>query len=129
MTTILLENITGVRVVRAFNNENREINRMHIAFSDYAETSIKANRRFANLDGLSFLFINLFMVIVYWMSGSRIHDGILQIGDITAIIGYAMMVLFFLMMAQMVILTMPRALDAVNVCVWYWNTHLRFRIL
>ncbi len=111
MTTILLENITGVRVVRAFNNENREIDRMHIAFSDYAETSIKANRRFANLDGLSFLFINLFMVIVYWMSGSRIHDGILQIGDITAIIGYAMMVLFFLMMAQMVILTMPRALE------------------
>ena len=111
MTTILLENITGVRVVRAFNNENREIDRMHIAFSDYAETSIKANRRFANLDGLSFLFINLFMVIVYWMSGSRIHDGILQIGDITAIIGYAMMVLFFLMMAQMVILTRPRSLE------------------
>lgn len=40
MTTILLENITGVRVVRAFNNEEREQNRMSDAFSNYAETSI-----------------------------------------------------------------------------------------
>ncbi len=111
LTTILLENITGVRVVRAFNNEHREENRMGTSFADYAATSIKANRRFANLDGLSFLFINLFIVIVYWLSGGRISTGHLQIGDITAVIGYAMMVLYFLMMAQMVILTMPRALE------------------
>ena len=111
MSTILLENITGVRVVRAFNNEAREEKRMGEAFANYAETSIRANRRFANLDGLSFLFINLFVVIVYWLSGGRISAGHLQIGDITAIIGYALMVLFSLMMAQMVILTMPRALE------------------
>lgn len=111
MTTILLENITGVRVVRAFNSEGREEQRMGKAFSNYAHTSIKANRRFANLDGLSFLFINFFVVVVYWLSGGRISAGHLQIGDITAIIGYALMVLFFLMMAQMVILTMPRALE------------------
>ena len=110
-STILLENITGVRVVRAFNNESKEENRMGEAFSNYAETSIKANRRFANLDGLSFFFINLFVVIVYWLSGGRISSGHLQVGDITAVIGYALMVLFFLMMAQMVILTMPRALE------------------
>lgn len=111
MTTILLENITGVRVVRAFNNERREEERMGTAFENYAETSIKANRRFANLDGLSFLFINFFVVLVYWLSGGRISTGRLQIGDITAIIGYALMVLFYLMMAQMVVLTMPRALE------------------
>lgn len=111
MTTVLLENITGVRVVRAFNNEAREEGRMGASFAEYAQTSIKANQRFANLDGLSFLFINFFIIVVYWLSGGRISDGYLQIGDITAIIGYAMMVLFFLMMAQMVILTMPRALE------------------
>lgn len=111
MSTVLLENITGVRVVRAFNNENREQQRMNTAFTNYAETSIKANRRFANLDGLSFFFINLFVVIVYWLCGSEINTGNLQIGDITAIIEYALMVMFFLMMAQMVILTLPRALE------------------
>ncbi|OUN91547.1 ABC transporter ATP-binding protein [Blautia sp. An46] len=111
MSTVLLENITGVRVVRAFNNEAREEKRMAEAFSNYAETSIKANRRFANLDGLSFFCINFFVVTVYWLSGGRISSGHLQIGDITAVIEYAMMVLFFMMMAQMVILTLPRALE------------------
>ena len=81
------------------------------AYSDYADTSIRANRRFANLDGLSFFCINFFVVVVYWLSGGRISAGHLQIGDITAVIEYAMMVLFFLMMAQMVILTLPRALE------------------
>ena len=111
LSTVLLENITGVRVVRAFNNEAREVGRMTGSFADYAATSIKANRLFANLDGLSFFCINFFVVVVYWLSGGHISSGNLQIGDITALIEYAMMVLFFLMMAQMVILTLPRALE------------------
>ena len=111
MTTVLLENITGVRVVRAFNNEAREQERMGVTFADYAGTSVKANQRFANLDGLSFFCINLFIIIVYWLSGGRLSAGSLQIGDITALIEYALMVMFFLMMAQMIIMTLPRALE------------------
>lgn len=86
MSKILLENITGVRVVRAFNNEQREETRLNESFSSYAKTSIKANRLFANLDGLSFFFINLLIVVIYWMSGGHISSSILQIGDITAVI-------------------------------------------
>ena len=111
LSAVLLENLTGVRVVRAFCSEGREEERMVTAFSHYADTSIKANRLFANLDGLSFFCINFFVVIVYWLSGGHISAGVLQIGDITALIEYAMMVLFFLMMAQMIILTLPRALE------------------
>lgn len=111
MSVVLLENITGVRVVRAFNSERREQARMNETFQNYAGTSIKANRRFACLDGLSFFCINLFTVIVYWMSGAEISVGNLQIGDITALAEYSLMVMFFLMMAQMVILTLPRALE------------------
>lgn len=114
MSKILLENITGVRVVRAFNNEQREESRLNTSFSSYAKTSIKANRLFANLDGLSFFFVSLFIVFVYWMSGGHIRGGLMQIGDISAVIGYAVMVLFFIMMAQMVIMTMPRALECCN---------------
>ncbi len=111
LSAVLLENLTGVRVVRAFCSEGREEERMVTAFSHYANTSIKANRLFANLDGLSFFCINFFVVIVYWLSGGHISAGVLQIGDITALIEYAIMVLFFLMMAQMIILTLPRALE------------------
>ena len=111
MSTVLLENLTGVRVVRTFNNEAREESRLITAFANYAATSIKANRRFANLDGLAFFCINFFVVIVYWVSGGRIAAGKFQIGDITAVIEYSILVMFFLMMAQLVILILPRALE------------------
>ncbi len=111
MSTILLENITGVRVIRAFNNEDREQDRLNQSFFNYANTSIKANRKFANLDGLSFFCINFVIIAVFWLSGGRIAAGRFQIGDITAVIEYAFLILFFLMMAQMVILTLPRALE------------------
>lgn len=111
MSSVLLENITGVRVVRAFNNEEREEKRMDDAFGGYAATSIKANRRFALLDGISFFAINILIILVYSLSGFRISAGVFEVGDITAIIEYAMFGLFYLMMAQMVILTLPRALE------------------
>ncbi len=111
MSTILLENITGVRVIRAFNNEEREQERLNQSFFNYAATSIKANRKFANLDGLSFFCINFVIISVFWLSGGRISAGQFQIGDITAVTEYAYLILFFLMMAQMVILTLPRALE------------------
>ena len=111
MSAILLENLTGVRVVRAFCSEGREEARMISAFSDYADTSIRANLLFANLDGLSCCFINFFIVAAYWLCGGQIYAGQIQIGDVTAVIEYAILVLFFLMMAQMVILTLPRALE------------------
>ncbi len=111
MSVVLLENITGVRVVRAFNSEEREERRMNYTFSTYAQTSIRANRRFSCLDGLSYFFVNFFIVVIYCLCGKEISVGNLRIGDITALIEYAMMVLFFLMMAQIEILNLPRAME------------------
>ncbi len=114
MSKVLLENITGVRVIRAFDKESSEEQRLNTEFSDYAGTAIKVNKRFAILDSISNFAINMFIILVYTFSGFRITAGHFQIGDITAIIEYAMLSLFFLMMAQMVILTLPRALECCN---------------
>lgn len=114
MSRVLLENITGVRVIRAFNKEDHEEARLNGEFKSYAKTAIKVNKRFAILDSISFCAVNIFVIIVYLLSGSRITSGYFEIGDITAIIEYAMLSLFFLMMAQMVILTLPRALECCN---------------
>lgn len=111
MSKVLLENITGVRVIRAFNKEQHEEFRLNGEFQTYADTSIKVNKKFVILDALSFFAVNMFVVVVYYLSGSRITAGRFEIGDITAIIEYAMLALFFLMMAQMIILTLPRALE------------------
>ena len=111
MSTVLLENITGVRVVRAFNKEDHEHQRLDTSFSDYAVTSIKANRMFASLDGLSFFAVNIFVIIVYALSGYRVTAGAFLVTDITAIVEYAILALLYMMMAQMVILTLPRAFE------------------
>lgn len=114
MSKVLLENITGVRVIRAFNKEEHEETRLNGEFQSYAKTAIKVNKRFVILDSVSFCAVNIFVIIVYLLSGSRITAGYFEIGDITAIIEYAMLSLFFFMMAQMVILTLPRALECCN---------------
>lgn len=111
MSKVLLENITGVRVIRAFNKEEHEQARLCGEFESYAGMSIKVNKRFAVLDSLSFFAVNAFVIIVYYLSGFRVSAGSFEIGDITALIEYAMLALFFLMMAQVVILTLPRALE------------------
>ena len=82
ISSVLLENITGVRVVRAFNNEDREERRMDEAFSGYATTSIRANRKFALLDGISFFAINILIILVYCLSGFRADAGMFEVGDI-----------------------------------------------
>ncbi len=110
MNTVLRENITGVRVIRAFNKENYEVNRMKKSFSDYAELSIKANYIFASLDSFGMIIINLSIIAIFYLGGNNIGRGAMQIGDITAITEYFIMVLLYIIFAQMVIILLPRAI-------------------
>ena len=109
MNVVLRENITGVRVIRAFHKEKREEGRMRKTFENYAESSIQANRLFAGLDVAAFTVINLCIVLILWLGGNRIGKGFMQIGDITALAEYAILILFYIIMAQMVIILLPRA--------------------
>lgn len=109
MNVILRENITGVRVIRAFNKEEHEKNRLKNSFEQYAESAIKANKLYAGLDCLAFFAINLCIVTILYIGGNRVGIGAMQIGDITAVTEYAILILFYLIMAQMVLILMPRA--------------------
>lgn len=109
MNVVLRENITGVRVIRAFHKEGYEEGRMRKSFEDYAESSIRANRLFAGLESIALLVINLSIVAILWVGGGRIGAGFMEIGDITALTQYAIMILFYIIMAQMVFILLPRA--------------------
>ena len=109
MNVVLREDITGVRVIRAFHKERREEGRMRKTFEDYAESSIQANMLFAGLDVAAFTVINLCIVLILWLGGNRIGLGFMQIGDITAMTEYVILILFYIIMAQMVIILLPRA--------------------
>lgn len=109
MNVVLRENITGVRVIRAFNKEEHEKRRMKRSFADYAEAAVRTNRLFAALDSFSFFSISILVVAILWIGGNRIGAGSMEIGDITALTEYTILILFYLMMAQMVIILLPRA--------------------
>lgn len=114
MNVVLRENLTGVRVIRAFNKESHETERMKKTFEEYAESSIQANRLFAGLDCLATVTINFCIVAVLYFGGNRVGAGEMNIGDITAITEYAVWILFYVMMAQMVILLIPRAVTCLR---------------
>ena len=109
MNVVLRENLTGVRVIRAFNKEKDEERRMRRSFEEYAETSVSANLLFAGLESTAFFVINICIVAILWLGGNRIGAGFMEIGDITAVTEYSIMILFYIIMAQMVIILLPRA--------------------
>lgn len=109
INVILRENITGIRVIRAFNKEAYEEKRMRRSFADYAESSIRAVRLFCGLESLAMFLMNICIVGILWLGGNRIGTGAMQIGDITALTEYAILILFYVIMAQMVIIMLPRA--------------------
>lgn len=100
MNVVLRENITGVRVIRAFNKERWEERRMRKSFEDYAASSIEANRLFVNLESAALLAVNLSIVAILWLGGNRIGAGFMEIGDITALTQYAVMILFYIIMRR-----------------------------
>ena len=114
MNEVLRENATGVRVIRAFNKEKYEEKRMRKSFEDYAESAIKANRLFAGLESVALLTINLCIVAILWLGGNRIGAGYMEIGDITALTQYAVLILFYIVMAQMVLILVPRAMICIR---------------
>ena len=116
MNTVLRENIIGVRVIRAFNKEGHETRRMGRVFTDYADAAIKVNWIFAGVDCFSFCLMNIAEVALLWMGGNRVGAHAMEIGSISACIEYAMLIMFYIMMAQFVALMVPRAIVCLRRC-------------
>ncbi len=114
MNVVLRENITGVRVIRAFNKEQHEIGRMDDTFGQYATSSIQANYLFSGLDCLANVVINLMIVAVVYFGGNAVGAGSMLIGDITSVTEYAIWILLYVMMAQMTVLMIPRAMTCIR---------------
>ncbi len=109
MNVVLRENIIGARVIRAFGREKHEEQREGRVFEDYAQNAIRVNYVFSGLDCSCFFVMNMVEVCVIWLGGNRVGAHAMQIASISAVLEYAILILFFIMTAQMVMVTMPRA--------------------
>lgn len=109
LNLILRENLTGIRVVRAFNRIEHEKRRFGKANLELTDTAIKVNQIMALLMPLMMLTLNISTIAIVWLGGIRIDHGNMQVGDLMAFIQYAMLIMFSLMMMSMMFIMIPRA--------------------
>jgi ATP-binding cassette, subfamily B, multidrug efflux pump len=106
---VLREQITGIRVVRAFVREREETARFEGANAELTDTSLRAGRLMAFMFPIVMLIINGSSVAVIWFGGNRIADGSLSIGALIAFLSYFVLILMSVMMATFVASMAPRA--------------------
>ncbi|HET7407540.1 MAG TPA: ABC transporter ATP-binding protein [Mycobacteriales bacterium] len=106
---LLREQITGVRVVRAFVREPEETERFRLANGDLTDVSISAGRWMAAMFPTVMVVANLSSVAVLWFGGHRIDAGHMQVGALTAYLSYLMQILMSVMMGTFMMMMIPRA--------------------
>ncbi|MSW75000.1 MAG: ATP-binding cassette domain-containing protein [Actinobacteria bacterium] len=106
---ILREQISGVRVIRAFVKTDFEEERFALASRDLMFTSLSVTRTFAVMFPVLMLILNISSVAVIWFGGKLVDSGEMPIGDLTAFLAYIMQILSSVMMAVMMSLMIPRA--------------------
>ena len=106
---VLREQISGIRVIRAFVKTPIEEQRFDVANTDLMENTLKVTRTFAFMFPSLNLVLNLSSVAVIWMGARLVDDGNLQVGDLTAFLAYLLQILYSVMMAVMMSLMIPRA--------------------
>jgi len=114
MNGVLREQITGLRVVRAFTREETEVRRFDSANQALYDVSLGAGRLMNLAFPLVFLIMNLSSVAVIWFGGHRIDSGYMQVGQLTAFLTYLMQILMSVMMSTMMMVMLPRAAVAAN---------------
>jgi ATP-binding cassette, subfamily B, multidrug efflux pump len=106
---VLREQITGIRVVRAFVREPLETRRFEQANRELTDVAILVGRWMATMFPLVLLILNVSSVAVLWFGGHRIDSGAMQIGALTAFLSYLMQILMSIMMATFMFVMIPRA--------------------
>ncbi len=106
---VLREQITGMRVVRAFVREDVEVERFAVANRDVTDTALRTGRMMALMFPLVMLILNVSSVAVIWFGASRIDSGGMQVGALIAFLQYLMQILFAVLMATFMAVLIPRA--------------------
>lgn len=106
---VLREQLSGIRVIRAFVKTNFEERRFAEASEDLMITTLSVTRTFAVMFPLLMLILNLTSVAVIWFGGKLINSSGMQIGNLIAFLAYIMQILSSVMMAVMMSLMIPRA--------------------
>ncbi|WPB91782.1 ABC transporter ATP-binding protein [Streptomyces malaysiensis] len=106
---VLREQITGIRVIRAFVRDTHERDRFSAANTGLMDVSLRAGRLMSLMFPAVMLVVNVSSVAVVWFGGHRIDSGGMQVGALTAFLSYLMQILTSVMMATFMFMMVPRA--------------------
>jgi ATP-binding cassette, subfamily B, multidrug efflux pump len=106
---VLREQLSGIRVVRAFVREQDEAQRFADANRALTETALRAGRLMVLIFPTVMLILNSSSIAVLWFGAARVNSGEMQIGALTAFLMYLMLILVSVMMATFMAIMIPRA--------------------
>ena len=106
---IMREQITGIRVIRAFVRDDHERQRFAGANDDVMQVAVGVGRLMALMFPTVMLIMNVSSVALLWFGAQRIADGSMQVGSLVAFLSYIMQILMAVMMAVMMFMLVPRA--------------------
>ncbi|MBP8590964.1 ABC transporter ATP-binding protein [Candidatus Shapirobacteria bacterium] len=109
LNRVLVENLNGARVVKAFGGEKREISRFFLANQDFARQNIQVMQIFAILAPTLLLVINFGGMAVVWLGGQKVIAGVFSSGQLVAFLNYLFLTIFPLVMLGMVIARLAAA--------------------
>lgn len=109
LNLVFRENLTGVRVIRAFNKTKYEERRFDDANMDYTKTAIKVNTIVSSMMPMMTLIMSGTNVAITWFGAQYISEMQLEVGNLIAFMTYAMQILFSFMMLAMIFVMVPRA--------------------
>lgn len=104
------EILTGSQVIRAFNTEKREEKRFDGANQDLMKTQVFVNRAMTIMMPALMLVMNCITILIVWVGGHNVNDGLMQVGDVMAFIQYTMQIVMAFLMISMVSIMLPRAM-------------------
>lgn len=109
VNTVMRENLSGVRVVKAFVRSGYEMNRFGSVNDQFTEISIQAIRMVSVIMPVMILVLNLSILAVIWFGGIRVNSGNMQVGQVMAFINYMTQILFSLMIVGFMLMMVSRA--------------------
>lgn len=109
LNRIVREQISGVRVIRAFTREKTEAKRFDKANTSMYKVLVAVGRLMSMMIPLIFFMVNMSNLAIMWFGGKRIDSGDMEIGSLQAFIQYLMIILMGVMMAAIMSVMLPRA--------------------
>ncbi|WP_461205858.1 ABC transporter ATP-binding protein [Clostridium sp. DL1XJH146] len=106
---VMQENLSGIRVVKAFVRKDFEEERFRKANDNLMDITVKATKTVSLITPVMMLLLNLGMIAVVWFGGIEVKDGNLQVGEVMAFINYLLQLLMALMMVATIFMRVSRA--------------------